>query len=484
MASTEAALTPEQERKRTSTMLWVTGIALVGLIFDGYDLVVYGAVLPDLIADPSQLNVQLTKESAGVLGSYAMIGVMIGALATGAIVDMMGRRKVMLISYTWFSIGMLITALQASYLGFAIWRTFTGVGVGALVACTGAIVAEFAPPGKKNTATAITYAGVPIGSLLAALLAMALKNDTSDWRMLFMIGALPLVTLLPLAFFKMPESIAWLASRGKMEQAQKLSEKTGVPIPALPAAPTADQAPAKDEGPAGFAGLFSGYYFLSTVLIGLLSAACLLLVYALNTFLPLIMQSKGTAVNPLAFLLVLNGGAVIRTLIGSRIADKFGPKVTVTVFFAIGAFGILLMTAFDAAGLLLVIIAVVGLGTSGTQTLIYALGATFYRTNVRGAGVSWTAGFGRIGGIIGPIVGGILTARYGPEMIADATGKQVPVVGTGNLDMVFYILAAIAVFGLVCTILLRKGDTEGTPVATIQPTRLEARDPNAGLEQN
>ena len=471
MAAAEAALTPEQERKRTSTMLWVAGIALVGLIFDGYDLVVYGAVLPDLIADPSQLNVQLTKESAGVLGSYAMIGVMIGALATGAIVDMIGRRKVMLISYAWFSIGMLITALQASYWGFAVWRTFTGIGVGALVACTGAIVSEFAPPGKKNTVTAIVYAGVPIGSLLAALLAMWLKDEPSDWRMLFMLGALPLVTLLPLAFIKMPESIAWLASRGKMEQAQKLSEKTGVPVPAAAVAPTGDT-PAKEEGPAGFAGLFSGHYFLSTVLIGLLSAACLLLVYALNTFLPLIMQSKGTAVNPLAFLLVLNGGAVIGALTGSRLADKFGAKFAVTIYLAIGAVGILLMTVFNGAGMLLIIIAVVGLGTSGTQTLIYALGATFYRTNVRGAGVSWTAGFGRIGGIIGPIIGGILTAKYGPEMVKDAvSGKQVPVVGTGNLDMVFYILAGIAVFGLLCTILLRKGDGETTQVATIQPSR-------------
>ena len=92
-------------------------------------------------------------------------------------------------------------------------RFVTGLGVGALVATTGALVAEFAPPGKKNLCNAITYSGVPLGSLLAALLAIILL-DSIGWRGMFWIGALPLVTLLPLAFFKMPESPAWLASRG------------------------------------------------------------------------------------------------------------------------------------------------------------------------------------------------------------------------------------------------------------------------------
>ena len=92
---------------------------------------------------------------------------------------------------------------------FGLLRFVTGLGVGALVATTGAIVSEFAPPGKKNLCNAITYSGVPLGSLLAALLAIILLAGIG-WRGMFWIGALPLVTLLPLAFFKMPESPAWL----------------------------------------------------------------------------------------------------------------------------------------------------------------------------------------------------------------------------------------------------------------------------------
>ena len=110
--------------------------------------------------------------------------------------------------------------------------------MGALVATTGALVAEYAPPGKKNLCNAITYSGVPVGSLLAALLAILLL-DRIGWRGMFWIGALPLVTLLPLAFFKMPESVAWLAATAAMDEAP-IAERTGVPVPdAAPGAPDA-----------------------------------------------------------------------------------------------------------------------------------------------------------------------------------------------------------------------------------------------------
>src|SRR6185437_16280028 len=102
-------------------------------------------------------------------------------------------------------------ALMSSATTFGIMRFITGLGVGALVATTGALVAEIAPPGKKNLCNAITYSGVPFGSLMAALLAILLLAGIG-WRGMFWIGALPIVTLVPLAFFKMPESPAWLAA--------------------------------------------------------------------------------------------------------------------------------------------------------------------------------------------------------------------------------------------------------------------------------
>jgi AAHS family benzoate transporter-like MFS transporter len=423
--------TTEQEKRRSRTVVWVVTLATIGLMFDGYDLVIYGTVVPIFLKDPTQIG-EVTPVIAGTLGSYALVGVLVGALLAGSVGDILGRRKVMLFAYAWFSIGMALTALTTTTTLFGIMRFLTGLGVGALVATTGALVAEIAPPGKKNLCNAITYSGVPAGSLLAALAAILLE-ESIGWRGMFLIGALPIITLLPLAYLKMPESVSWLVARGQVDKARAISERTGVP---MPEAPTAAQKAAKTDK-VGFAGLFSRGYWLPTVLMGFMSATGLVLVYSLNTWLPELMGRAGfNAKGSLSFLLVLNGGAIIGALGGSRFADRFGPKPVVACCFLIGAASIALLTVSLPLALLLAIVAVVGLGTSGTQTLIYGFVANYYPTRMRGAGVAWCAGFGRLGGVAGPLLGGFLIAA----------GLQ--------LNSIFYVLAAVAVLGLILCLLV------------------------------
>ncbi len=456
-AATERS--PEQEARRRRTVVWVVALATAGLVFDGYDLVVYGTVVPLFLADPGEIG-QVTPAVAGALGSYALFGVLVGALLAGSVADIVGRRKVMLTAYAWFSIGMGVTALMDSTGGFGLMRFVTGLGVGALVATTGALVAEYAPPGKKNLANAITYSGVPIGSLLAALLAILLL-DRIGWRGMFWIGALPLVTLLPLAFVKMPESPSWLASRGRSEEARRISERTGVPIsaPATPVATTAAPAPRQR---AGFAGLFGREYWFPTVVLGLMSATGLILVYVLNTWLPELMGRAGYSTQgSLSFLLVLNGGAVVAALLASRLADRFGPKMVVVASFLLGAVGLLLLTVDAPLALLLLFVAVVGAGTSGTQILIYGFVANYYRPNVRGAGVAWCAGFGRLGGVAGPLVGGLLVAA-----------------GLG-LEAIFHVLTGLAAFGALLTLLVPVA-RRGAAVTAVPVEPTAAPRPSAG----
>ncbi len=443
---------PEHEARRRRTVLWVVSLATIGLVFDGYDLVVYGTVVSTFLRDPSQIG-EVTPALAGALGSYALVGVLVGALMAGSVGDIIGRRKVMLFSYAWFSIGMGVTAMTSSVGAFGLLRFVTGLGVGALVATTGALVSEYAPPGRKNLCNAITYCGVPAGSLVAALLAILLLGAIG-WRGMFWIGALPLVTLLPLAVLKMPESPAWLLARGRLDEALALSERTGVPLPDERPAGPVDRAAKRDR--AGFAGLFGADYWWPTVLMGLMSATGLLLVYSLNTWLPELMLRAGfNAKGSLSFLLVLNGGAVIGALIGSRVADRYGPKPVVSSCFLLGAVSIALLTVNLPLALLLIFVAVAGLGTSGTQTLIYGLVANYYRTNVRGAGVAWCAGFGRLGGVGGPVIGGLM-------------------IGAGlSTNALFWVLAGLAVLGGLLTLAvpaahrtLRTVPIEPTPAVT------------------
>ncbi|WP_229659021.1 MFS transporter [Nesterenkonia cremea] len=406
-------------------------IACTALVFDGYDLTIYGTVMPTLMNDPSHIG-PLDGATAGALGSYAMLGVLAGALITGGIGDYLGRRRMILLSITWFSVGMILTSFATSVLAFGLLRFLTGLGLGAVLATAGATMAEFAPADKKNLYNAIVYAGIPAGGVLAALLGMILL-DPIGWRGLFLIGALPIL-LIPVAWFKLPESPRWLLSRGRREEAIRVAERTGIAL--VDESQTADD---KAVERTGFAALMTPRYLLPTILIGFMSFSGLLLTYGLNTWLPRIMEGYGYGTTySLAFLLFLNGGAVIGCLLGSKVADRVGPKRVVTGTFILAALSLSLMTIELPFATLLLLISIAGVGTLGTQVLIYGFVATYYTTNTRAAGVAWCAGFGRLGGVAGPAVGGLITTL-------GLTGGAA-----------FYVFGGVALFGAGITQLVRR----------------------------
>lgn len=411
------------DRHRRS-VLWIVALSTAAIVFDGYDLVVYGTVLPTLLADSAQLGA-LDPETAGALGSYALIGVMVGALTAGAFGDRIGRRRTMLTCIVWFSLGMGATALAQNVTMFGILRFLTGIGVGGLVATVGAMIAEFAPPGRRNMFNAIVYSGIPAGGVLASLAAITLQ-DSVGWRGLFWIGALPLFVLLPLALLRMPESPRWLLAHGRVADAQKICARTGIPMPEAEPFVTGDRV--------GFAALTRKPLLRPTALLGLMSFSGLLLTYGLNTWLPQIMSEAGyNAKGSLSFLLVLNGGAIVGGLIASRIADRTGPQRVIAVTFCLAALSLVLLTLSFPLGVLLVAVAGAGIGAIGTQVLIYGFVSNYYPTTARAAGVAWCAGFGRLGGILGPLLGGILLGAG----IASSTA--------------FYIFAVVALLGALVT---------------------------------
>ncbi|GCE38546.1 aromatic acid/H+ symport family MFS transporter [Rhodococcus sp. USK10] len=426
--------------RHRSAVTWIVAIATIAIIFDGYDLVVYGTILPTLMNDPGQLG-EISAQQAGALGSYALIGVMVGALTAGAVGDYLGRRRMMLVNIAWFSVGMGLAALATNVTMFGLLRFFTGIGVGGLVATAGAMVAEFAPPGKRNLYNAIVYSGVPAGGVLASLLAIVLR-DTIGWRGLFWIGALPIVILLPLALAKLPESPKWLVARGQEDKARRVSERTGIPMPGAEEI-AADRASVEKVG---FAALATRRYAWGTALLGLMSFSGLLLTYGLNTWLPKIMEDAGfNAKGSLSFLLVLNGGAILGGLIASKVADGIGPQRVVATTFGLAAMALILLTLGFPLPVLLASVAVAGVGTIGTQVLIYGFVSNYYSTSARGAGVAWCAGFGRLGGIFGPLIGGAL--------ISAGISSQVA----------FYVFAGIAVLGGIVTFFVpRQRDTVAT----------------------
>ncbi|MFF4102915.1 MFS transporter [Streptomyces sp. NPDC001903] len=435
-------------RQHRTTLRWIVAICTITLVFDGYDLVVYGTVVPDFLRDPSQIG-HLSVAQAGALGSYALMGVMVGALTAGAVGDHIGRRRIMIAGIIWFSVAMGLSAFATSITVFGVLRFLTGIGVGALVATAAPLIAEFAPPHRRNVYNAIVYSGVPVGGVLASIMAL-LTSGGDSWRTLFLFGAAPLLVLLPVTLLHLPESPKWLLARGQTERAHLLAERIGVPL----SGPTR----AVEDKKVGFAALASRRYALPTVLLGLMSCSGLLLTYALNTWLPEIMGRSGFDKSyALVFLLALNGGAIIGGVLASRTADRTGPQRVITSTFVLAAVSLTLLTLGLPLGALLALVAVAGIGTIGTQVLVYGFVANYYDTQARAAGVAWCAGFGRLGGIGGPLVGGaLISAGVSPHHA-------------------FYAFAGVAVLGALVTLFVpRQSTVEEDAVSDSLPDRSPA----------
>jgi AAHS family benzoate transporter-like MFS transporter len=384
--------------------LWVVAICLVTIVFDGYDLIVYGAVVPSLLQDPEW---HLTPDQAGHIGSYALMGMVIGTLAVGALTDILGRRKIMLASIIWFSLAMGATALAPTPEMFGLMRFVTGLGLGGVVPTAIALTVEYAPAHRRNFNNALMFSGFSIGGVLAAILALNLLPSHS-FHTLFWIGITPLFVVVPLAYRFLPESVSFLLARGRGQEAEQLAAKYDV---ALDAVPDEDRTEASTRRSGAIGVLFSRHHFVATVLFGLASFCGLLLVYGLNTWLPQIMRASGYPLgSALRFLLVLNLGAVVGTLLVSVLADRFGSKPVTTTAFGAAAVSIFALSLQPSAGALYVLIAAAGFGTIGTQILVNGYVATHYPASSRATALGWSLGVGRIGAIFGPTFGGWMLA--------------------------------------------------------------------------
>lgn len=396
---------PSARPERRPAGLWVVAICLVTIVFDGYDLIVYGAVVPTLLQDPDW---HLTPEQAGNIGSYALVGMVIGTLTVGALTDIIGRRKIMLGSIIWFSLAMGATALAPSPEVFGLLRFVTGLGLGGVVPTAIALTVEYAPAHRRNFNNALMFSGFSIGGVMAAVLAINLVPDFG-FRTMFWIGVAPLVLVVPLAYRYLPESVNFLVARGRHDEARELAAKYGVPLDS--AASDASAAPAAEGRGGALAVLFSRQHVVATVLFGVASFFGLLLVYGLNTWLPQIMREAGYPLgSALRFLLVLNAGAVVGALLVSILADRFGSKPVTTLAFLSAAVSIYALSLEPSVALLYLLIAVAGFGTIGTQILVNGYVATHYPADSRATALGWSLGVGRIGAIVGPTFGGWMLA--------------------------------------------------------------------------
>lgn len=372
------------------------------IIFDGYDLVIYGVVLPVLMQEW-----QLTPMQAGALGSYALFGMMFGALFFGPLADKIGRKKAIAICVVLFSGFTFLNGFARDVTEFAICRFIAGLGIGGVMPNVVALMNEYAPKKIRSTLVAIMFSGYSVGGMLSAGLGIWLLPNFG-WEIMFYIAGIPLL-LLPLIMLLLPESVGFLIKRGRHSEARQMLQKVE---PALQLSAQAELQLA-DNKPAGkpVKELFTDGRALGTLMLWLAFFCCLLMVYALGSWLPKLMANAGYSLgSSLAFLLVLNFGAIFGAVGGGVLGDKLNLPKVLAVFFAIAAVSITLLGFKPPMVVLYTLIAIAGATTIGSQILLYACAAQFYNLNIRSTGLGWASGIGRNGAIVGPLLGGSLLA--------------------------------------------------------------------------
>lgn len=386
----------DRSQGRTSWAVFILcGLAVA---FDGYDLVVYGTTVPALIAEWG-----IGPAQAGALGSYALIGMLVGALLVGTLTDLVGRRRMLLACVAWFSVFTAACAFAPSPEIFGVLRFIGGIGLGGLMPTAAALVVEYAPEKRVNLTYAVMQSGYAVGGILASALAIPLL-PAAGWRVMYLIGALPVVLVLPLAWRMLPESLEYLVVSGRTEEARALAAKLGRPVPDV-------QRPARRSWTAVLRSVAAPGYRVGTLLLWLAAFCGLLTVYGMNTWLPQIMRQANFPLgSALSFLLVFNVGSIVGSVIGGRAADRLGSKVVIVVSFLLAAAGIAALTAQPGTVALYALVAIAGYGTIGTQNLLNVHITRYYPAAVRSSGIGWALGVGRLGAILGPSLGGLVLA--------------------------------------------------------------------------
>lgn len=410
------------ETRSMHPLRWlVVGLCGLALVFDGYDLVVYGTTVAALRREWG-----ITGAEAGFIASLSLVGMLVGALGIGTLTDLLGRRRTLIGAVVLFSAAMPLCALAQGPGTFAALRLVAGLGLGGVMPIASALVTEYAPPGRRNLTYVLMQSGYAVGGVLAASLALAVVPE-HGWRPMYVVGGLPLLLFLPVALRLLPESVEYLAARGRTEEAAQLAARLGMQVPA--------PAEAAEEQRGGIGVLFSRPFVVPTLLFWAMTFCALLLIYGLSTWLPDIMREQGYPLgSALSFLLAFNLGSIAGSAMGGLAADRFGSVPVIATTFALGGLAILGLASDPGRFGLYLLCAVGGYGTIGAQNLINPFVTRAYPQHARATGVGWSLGIGRLGAILGPAVGGlVLDSDLGP-------------------DWNFYLFASVAGLGLLATL--------------------------------
>jgi AAHS family 4-hydroxybenzoate transporter-like MFS transporter len=380
----------------------VVVLCAVVALLDGFDTLAISYVAPVIVQ-----SWQLPRESFGPVFAAHYAGAALGAVLFGIFADRVGRRPAILASTALFGIFSLFTAVTQDFASLFLARCMTGIGLGGALSNVISLVSEFAPSRYRATMVSMMYAAFPVGGVLGGPLSNHLMNNYG-WQAVFVIGGVtPLILLLALAFV-LPESIRFLVSHGAKPEriSQQLARMLG--DTSVYAGFTIKES---QQGRLPVSEVFRKPFAKTTAMLWSASFLTQLVIVYVITWMPTLLNSAGL---PLAKAILASAtfsvGGIIGSIFLARIIDRkksWNPLVATYVLstLAIGAIGY--ATALPSS--LLVVVCLAGITIVGAQVNLSAYAATVYPTRVRATGLGWTIGIGRIGAILGALVGTLFT---------------------------------------------------------------------------
>jgi len=377
------------------------------LIMDGFDVQAMGYVAPAIIREW-----KIPGSLLGPVFSAGLTGILIGSLIFSMLADRISRRPVLIAATLFFSAMTLLTTQASDLRQMMVIRLIAGMGLGGIMPNAVALVGEYSPQRARVAVMMIVANGFTAGAAIGGFFS-AWLIPVYGWRAVFYFGASVPFVIGVLMIFRLPESLQFLVLRGKsLERAARWLKQVDPSAPPPSAARYVVEEKARRGFPIIY--LFHDGRAAGTTLLWIVNFMNLLNLYFLSSWLPTVVTGAGykTSTAVLVGTTVQAAGTIGAVALG-WLVHRLGFIPVLTAGFAVACVNIALIGQPGISlALLFTVVFAAGFGIVGGQAGLNALAATYYPTHLRSTGIGSGLGVGRIGGIIGPLIGGRLMALH------------------------------------------------------------------------